>query len=89
MELAWAVVLLVVRFGVFSNGVIGGHPSRPLTVHIGAMYNFDSTIGQAAKVAIEAAVDDVNASPNILKGSRLLIDQRDTNYSGFLGIVEG
>lgn len=88
MEFASAVVLLVVWFGVFSNGVTVD-PSRPATVHIGAMYNFDSTIGKPAKVAIEAAVEDVNASPNILKGTRLLIDQRDTNYSGFLGIVEG
>lgn len=89
MELAWAAVLLVVCFGVFSNGGDWKGSTRPANVHIGAMHNFDSTIGKAAKVAIDAAVEDVNASPNILKSTRLLIDQRDTNYSGFLGIVEG
>lgn len=58
-------------------------------MHVGTIFTFDSTIGRVAKVAIEAARDDVNANPTVLAGTRLDIEWRDTNCSGFLGMMEG
>ncbi|XP_072969282.1 glutamate receptor 3.1-like [Typha angustifolia] len=62
--------------------------SRPSIVNIGAVLVVNSTIGRVAKVAIEAAVDDVNSDSSVLQGSQLVLALRDTNCSGFLGIVE-
>lgn len=73
---------------------MGGHqnasiPSRPTSVTIGAMFTFDSVIGRAAQAAIAAAMDDVNADPNVLSGTKLNIIMVDTICSGFLGTIEG
>ncbi|GAV89452.1 Lig_chan domain-containing protein/SBP_bac_3 domain-containing protein/ANF_receptor domain-containing protein [Cephalotus follicularis] len=62
--------------------------SWPRSVNIGALFTYDSVIGRAARPAIAAAVDDVNADPSILHGTKLNIIFHDTNCSGFLGIVE-
>lgn len=40
-------------------------------------------------VAIKAAVDDINFNSSILRGTTLAVAMQDSNYSGFLGIVEG
>lgn len=40
-------------------------------------------------VAIDAAVDDVNSNPSVLKGSKLVVTKSDTNCDGFLGTIEG
>lgn len=58
-------------------------------MHVGAIFTFDSTIGRVAKVAIDAAEDDVNSDLSVLRGTRLEIIMRDTNCSGFLGMMEG
>jgi len=62
---------------------------RPRIVNVGALMSFNSTVGRVAKVAIEAAVDDVNSDPTILNGTKLKILTLDTKLSaGFLGIVD-
>lgn len=58
-------------------------------VNIGALFTFHSFIGQAAKPAILAAVDDVNSDSTILEGRKLNVVFQDTNCSGFIGSVEG
>jgi ionotropic glutamate receptor len=64
--------------------------TRPNVVNIGAIFSFNSSIGKVAKVAIEAAVQDVNSNPAVLKGTQLKLAMQDTKQSsGFLGIVEG
>lgn len=63
--------------------------TRPQVVNIGAIFSFKSVIGKAAKVAIEAAVEDINSSPDILQGTKLRLNMTDSNYSGFMAIVEG
>ncbi|KAG6515240.1 glutamate receptor 3.4-like isoform X1 [Zingiber officinale] len=60
---------------------------RPASVNIGAVFAFDSIIGRAAKVAIEAAVADVNNDSSILRGTRLNLIMKDTKCSVFLGSV--
>ncbi|KAI8012156.1 putative aconitate hydratase, cytoplasmic [Camellia lanceoleosa] len=52
--------------------------SKPNVVNIGALYTFNSVIGQSAKPGIEA----------ILAGMKLNLILHDTNCSGFLGTVE-
>lgn len=85
MRLLWIVALMI-----FSNGVgVSGLNKRPEFVNIGATLAFNSTIGKVARIAIQAAVDDVNSDPSILGGTKLRMKMQDTNYSGFMGIVEG
>ena len=43
----------------------------------------------AARLAIELAVDDVNADRTVLAGTHLNLLAQDTNCSGFLGTIEG
>ncbi|PKI57045.1 glutamate receptor 3.6 [Punica granatum] len=62
--------------------------TRPDVVNVGAVFSFGTMIGKVAKVAIEAAVNDVNSDPTVLNGTKLKVTMQDTNYSGFLGIVE-
>ncbi|XP_068639738.1 glutamate receptor 3.3-like [Aristolochia californica] len=86
MKLVWFLGLLV-TYGVFSNGVTGV-PRRPPVVHIGAIFTLNSTIGKVAKVAIDAAIEDINSDPNILGGTKLYLSTQDSNCSAFLGIIE-
>lgn len=87
----WGWCLLAVAVGGFAaaseNGTIIA-PSRPSSVTVGALFTFNSTIGRVAKLAIELAVEDVNADSEVLGGTRLNVIAQDTNCSGFVGTVE-
>ena len=89
----WFLFLLLgltLESGVlYAFGVHINSSTRPRTVHIGAILSFNSTIGKVAKVAIQAAVDDVNSSPHVLHGTQLKLSMQDSQYSGFLGVLEG
>lgn len=61
----------------------------PDVVNIGVLCSFNSTIGRVAKVAIAAAVNDINNDSSVLSGTKLAVQMQDTNYSGFIGIVQG
>ncbi|XP_031499823.1 glutamate receptor 3.4-like [Nymphaea colorata] len=65
-----------------------GVAARQKVVNVGALFAFNSTIGRAAKTAIQAAVDDVNANPSILQGTKLNVVAMDTTCNGFHGTVE-
>lgn len=88
MKLVWFLGLLVLCFRVPSYAESGNISSRPAVVNIGAMFSFDSVIGRVAKVAIEAAVEDINLNSSVLGGSKLVVTMQDTRFSGFLGIVQ-
>ncbi|XP_010457602.1 PREDICTED: glutamate receptor 3.4-like isoform X1 [Camelina sativa] len=60
---------------------------RPSSVNVGALFTYDSFIGKAAKPAIKAAMDDVNADQTVLKGVKLNIVFQDSNCSGFIGTM--
>ncbi|KAK6127562.1 hypothetical protein DH2020_038680 [Rehmannia glutinosa] len=77
----WVLVLLA--YGVYTS-----QSARPDVVNIGSILTFDSIIGKVAKVAIQAAVEDVNSNPDVLKGTELKITMRDCHFSGFSGIIE-
>jgi len=63
--------------------------SRPAVINVGALFNFNSTIGRVAKIAIEEAVNEVNSNSTILHGTKLNIIKRNSVCNGFLGFVQG
>lgn len=75
--------------GQIGNGTAASASSRPEVVNIGALFTFNSIIGRAAMPAINLAVEDVNADPTILVGTKLNVIIQDTNCSGFVGTIEG
>ncbi|KAG6722293.1 hypothetical protein I3842_03G153600 [Carya illinoinensis] len=76
---------MIVLVGVFLTGSV--YSRSPAVVNVGAIFTQNSVIGRAAKVAMEAAVSDVNADPTILKGTKLRFITDDANCSVFLGSV--
>lgn len=86
----WSLVAsLLLNLGVFLTNGLSTHnaSTRPAIVNIGAIFTFDSTIGKVAKVAIEEAVKDINANSTVLRGTKLRLEMRSSNCSGFLGMV--
>ena len=88
MKIIWILVLVVCYNGLCLNGVTTNETTRPPFVNIGALLAYNSTIGKVAKVALQAAVDDVNSDPSVLGGTKLRLLMQNSNNSGFLGIVE-
>ncbi|XP_052197634.1 glutamate receptor 3.6-like [Diospyros lotus] len=84
----WVLVLLAFNNGHFPNGVGADTYKRPEVVNIGSISSFNSEIGKVAKVALRAAIEDVNSDPGILRGTKLVLTMHDSNFSGFLGMVE-
>lgn len=90
--LVWHLVLLVVLYsGLASNGVTTdvSNSTIPSVIHVGAILSLETLTSKVAEVAMKAAIEDVNADPSVLVGAKLEIRVQDSNYSGFLGIVEG
>lgn len=85
MKLLWLSVLIS---SLFTRG-FSDEVSRPDVVNIGAIFSFGTINGRVAKIAMTAAVEDVNSDPSILGGSKLVLSMHDSNYSGFLGIIGG
>ncbi|KAI5319913.1 hypothetical protein L3X38_039621 [Prunus dulcis] len=88
MNIVWLLVLMIFYNGVASNGGSTNVSTRPEFVNVGAVFSFNSIVGKVAKVAIEAAIEDVNSDPAVLGGTKMIVQMQDSNYSGFLGIVE-
>ncbi|XP_011000874.1 PREDICTED: glutamate receptor 3.2 [Populus euphratica] len=83
MSLAWLLSFWILCTSSFSQGALspGG------TVNVGAIFTFSSINGRVAKIAMEAAEDDINSDPSLLGGRKLSINMHDSNFSGFLGII--
>ncbi|XP_057958671.1 glutamate receptor 3.6-like isoform X2 [Malania oleifera] len=88
MNGVWFLVLTVLCNGIFPIGFAANVTKRPDNVNIGAIVYAKSFVGRVAKVAIEAAVEDVNSNPVVLSGTKLNLTIHDSNYSNFLGMVE-
>ncbi|THU65150.1 hypothetical protein C4D60_Mb05t00640 [Musa balbisiana] len=69
-------------------GELGDGTTKPGMVDVGVLFTFNSTIGRAAMVGIELAIEDVNADSTILAGTQLNVIAQDTNCSGFVGTIE-
>jgi ionotropic glutamate receptor len=88
MHIFWLLVMILYSEHFISTCT--GASTRPDAVNIGAILSFNTSIGKVAKVAIEAAVEDVNSDPGVLNGTKLKLSMQDTKLSsGFLGIIEG
>lgn len=83
----FVVLPLIILIWVFLTGSV--YCQSPAVVNIGAVFTFNSVIGRAARVAMEAAVSDVNGDPRILNGTELKLIEREANCSAFLGSIEG
>nr|XP_043623247.1 glutamate receptor 3.5-like isoform X2 [Erigeron canadensis] len=82
----WSIVVVpIVVKGKSGNTTVGRVPS---VVNVGALFTVNSVIGRSVKPAVVAAIDDVNASPTVLRGTKLNLILHDTNCSGFLGTIE-
>ncbi|GAB2226237.1 hypothetical protein Drorol1_Dr00022038 [Drosera rotundifolia] len=84
----WVLISWVLCDSVYGAVIQANVTTRPAVVNVGGIIAFNSVIGKVAKIAIEAALHDVNSSPDVLPGTKLQISMLDSNYSGFLGIVE-
>ncbi|XP_057751334.1 glutamate receptor 3.6-like isoform X2 [Arachis stenosperma] len=86
----WVLVIVMFYNGFPSKGTSNSNNvTRPSTVNIGAIFSFNSTIGGVAKIAIQAAIDDINSNATILNGTKFNISMQDTKFSpGFLGIID-
>lgn len=74
---------------VFAFWALSEGASRPSVVKVGAIFTLKSINARVSKVAIEAAERDVNSDKSVLGETKLSITFRDSNYSGFLGILGG
>ncbi|KAG8363922.1 hypothetical protein BUALT_Bualt19G0072800 [Buddleja alternifolia] len=85
MKLALVLVFLSL---LFVRSFLG-EDSRPNVVNIGSIFSFGTINGRVAKIAMNAAVEDVNSDDRILQGSKLVLSTYDSIYSGLLGIIGG
>ncbi|KAJ0098236.1 hypothetical protein Patl1_29290 [Pistacia atlantica] len=88
MRRFWLLVLMIFYYELFPFGIRTHASGAPNVVNIGALIAFKSTVGKVAKLAIEAAVEDVNSDPTVLGGAKLNVKMQDTNHSGILGFAE-
>ncbi|XP_028795296.1 glutamate receptor 3.6 isoform X2 [Neltuma alba] len=85
----WFVVLMILFHGFCLTVAGSNHSTRPDSVNIGVLYSFKTTVGRIAKIAIEAAIEDINSDPSILGETKLNVSmQEDSKYRGFLSIAE-
>ncbi|CAA0814088.1 Glutamate receptor 3.2 [Striga hermonthica] len=84
------MVLVVLSCFLPFGGVFSANDSTGSdVVNIGAIFAFSTINGRVAKIAMNAAVEDVNSDPKFLGGRKLNLSSYDSNYSGFLSIIGG
>lgn len=84
-----AAKLVILLLALAAAAARAGVAARPSEVAVGALFTYESTIGRPARLAIELAVDDVNADGTVLAGTNLSLVAQDTNCSGFIGTIQG
>lgn len=89
MGAAQLVALFLALAATAAGRAVSAAGARPSEVAVGALFTYDSTIGRAARLAVELAVDDVNADGTVLAGTKLSLKTHDTNCSAFIGTVRG
>lgn len=89
MNIVWYLVLMVLCNGLPSNGVSTNVSTRPSVVNIGGIFSMGSIVSRVGRVAVEAAIEDINSDPSVLGGTKLRLTIQNSNFSGFLGIIEG
>ncbi|XP_021753242.1 glutamate receptor 3.2-like [Chenopodium quinoa] len=82
MKVLHIVPWLVVLCSMFFKGYCGSEK-----VNIGAIFTLGTLTGKVSKIAMNAAVDDINSDPKVLGGRTLSLQIHDSNYNGFLSIM--
>ncbi|KAH9662283.1 glutamate receptor 3.6 [Citrus sinensis] len=82
------MLLMIFYCELFVYRITAQASGRPSVVNIGALLSFSTNVGKVAKLAIKAAVDDVNSDPTTLGGTKLKLQMQDCNHSGFLALAE-
>uniref|UniRef100_A0A7N0UMV9 Glutamate receptor n=1 Tax=Kalanchoe fedtschenkoi TaxID=63787 RepID=A0A7N0UMV9_KALFE len=89
MAVAWFLSFLVICNSLHSCAVSASVSTRPISVNIGCAFSLNSTIGKVVKIAIDAATEDINSSPRVLRGTLLKLRvQEDTKASRFQAVIE-
>ncbi|KAH7692079.1 Ionotropic glutamate receptor plant protein [Dioscorea alata] len=88
MRLMYIFTIITIYHGLLFKILNVNADTRPTIINVGVVFNFNSTIGEVAAIAIQAGVDDVNADPTILQGSKLAVMMHDDKCNGFTGMVE-
>ncbi|KAG9156585.1 hypothetical protein Leryth_006560 [Lithospermum erythrorhizon] len=81
MRTFWLLLMSVNFLGCFSVS------QENNVVNIGAIFTFSSITGRVSRIAMNAAVHDVNSDPKFLGGRKLALSMHDSNYNGFLSIM--
>lgn len=89
MKLSGVMLLMIFYCELFVYRITAQASGRPSVVNIGALLSFNTNVGKVAKLAIKAAVDDVNSDPTTLGGTKLKLQMQDCNHNGFLALAEG
>jgi glutamate receptor, ionotropic, plant len=79
-----AIFLCIISTGLGTNST-----TKAKIVNIGALFTFNSTIGRVARIAISAAVNDVNNDPTVLNGTKMVVEMQDSKCNGFDGFIQG
>ncbi|XP_068638958.1 glutamate receptor 3.7-like [Aristolochia californica] len=82
-----AIVVFLSLLVLILGNISSIHGQRPPVVNIGALFTYDSVIGRAAMVAMQAAVEDINADSSVLGGTKLNLIMENTNCNVFIGSI--
>ncbi|XP_010515560.1 PREDICTED: glutamate receptor 3.6-like isoform X2 [Camelina sativa] len=80
--------MIIICRAVPLQGLTTNVSARPQVLNIGSVFTFNSHIGRVVKVAMDAAVEDINASPSVLNNTLLKIIMHDTKFNGFMSFLE-
>ena len=84
MSLTWLYHVSILFLAGFSEEI-----QQSGVINIGSILSFATINGRVAKIAMTAAVEDVNSDSSVLGGRKLVLSMHDSNYSGFLDIMGG
>ena len=85
-----ALAIVIIISVLFCNtGSFCTAAHNDLMVHIGVILNYKTWIGKVAKTAIEMAADDINRDTQLLNGSQLVVEFRDSQGDAVKGASAG
>ncbi|KAI5055037.1 hypothetical protein GOP47_0030182 [Adiantum capillus-veneris] len=77
------LLLLMMKYSLYN----AARAQNDTSINIGALVDYNSTIGRLASEAIAIAVTDINRNGSLLGGRKLVVHMLDTNCSAFQGAV--
>ena len=89
MEGPELAVLMVFCVFFCNSGNFCGAAQNDSAVNTGVLLNYNSWVGKVAKTAIEMARDNINKDTQLLNGSRLVLEFRDTRGDPIQGASAG